>query len=198
MEERPAPSRRASPDDAPALANLVDFAGEGLPSHLWAQMVEPGEMALDMERRHARREEGSFSYRNAVVADPGTGVEAALAGCPLREEPEPIAQDLPAMFVPLQDLENLACRTWYVNVLAAYPKHWAQGHGTRLLGIASQFAQAEGRRRLSLNVADTNQAARRFYERAGFRHVASRPMVKEGWQGSGETYLLLIREGRLT
>jgi hypothetical protein len=37
---------------------------------------------------------------------------------------------MPAMFVPLQELENLAPGTWYVNVLAAYPEHRSQGHGT--------------------------------------------------------------------
>ena len=33
------PFRRATPDDAHTLAELVDFAGEGMPSYLWKQMV---------------------------------------------------------------------------------------------------------------------------------------------------------------
>ena len=37
------PYRMATPDDAPALADLVNFAGEGLPLHLWAEMAEPGQ-----------------------------------------------------------------------------------------------------------------------------------------------------------
>ena len=40
------------------------------------------------------------------------------------------------MFVPLQELENLAPGTWYVNVLAAYPEHRGQGYGTALLAVA--------------------------------------------------------------
>ena len=40
------PFRRATPDDATALAELIDFAGEGLPTYLWAKMAEPGEKRL--------------------------------------------------------------------------------------------------------------------------------------------------------
>ena len=36
------PIRRARPADAAVLADLVDQAGEGLASYLWAQMAEPG------------------------------------------------------------------------------------------------------------------------------------------------------------
>ncbi|HVG46759.1 MAG TPA: GNAT family N-acetyltransferase [Rubellimicrobium sp.] len=195
MVDLPAPYRHATPADAPALAHLVDIAGEGLPSYLWAQMAEEGETALDVGRWRARREEGSFSYRNAVVADPGGGVEAALVGYPLPDGPESIPDDLPAMFVPLQKLENLAGGTWYVNVLATYPEYRDQGHGTHLLGIAQRLARAAGCRGLSLIVADTNFGARRLYERSGFRPMASRRMVKEGWQGPGENFLLMIQEG---
>ena len=49
------PFRRATPDDAHALAELIDFAGEGLPSYLWARMAEPGEGVWDVGRRRARR-----------------------------------------------------------------------------------------------------------------------------------------------
>jgi hypothetical protein len=35
--------RWATPDDAAALAELINFAGEGLPLYLWTNMAEPGE-----------------------------------------------------------------------------------------------------------------------------------------------------------
>ena len=37
MIDLPAPYRQATQADAPALSDLVDFAGEGLPSYLWAR-----------------------------------------------------------------------------------------------------------------------------------------------------------------
>jgi GNAT superfamily N-acetyltransferase len=70
-----------------------------------------------------------------VVLEEGGRVAACLIGYPLPDEPEPIDYErMPAMFVPLQELENLAPGTWYVNVLAAYPECRGQGYGTRLLG----------------------------------------------------------------
>jgi len=168
MTEFSVPYRRATQADASALADLVDFAGEGLPSYLWSKMAQDGESALDVGRRRAQREEGSFSYRNAVVADEGGSVVAALIGYKLPDRQEPIGPDMPAMFVPLQELENLACATWYVNVLAAYPEHRNHGHGTRLLGIAETLARSSGSRGLSIIVSDANRGACRLYERFGF------------------------------
>jgi ribosomal protein S18 acetylase RimI-like enzyme len=193
MTDFPNPYRRATQADAWALADLVDFAGEGLPSYLWARMAQDGESAFDIGRRRARREEGSFSYRNAVVADEGRGVVAALVGYPLPDKPEPIAADMPAMFVPLQQLENLACGTWYVNVLATYPEHRNRGHGTRLLTIAEKLMQSSGSKGLSVIVSDANERARRLYQRFGFQRSATRPMIKEQWVNAGENWLLMIR-----
>jgi len=49
---------------------------------------------------------------------------------------------MPALFVPLQKLENLAPDTWYVNVLAVLPEYRGAGLGTKLLGLA----EANGRK----------------------------------------------------
>lgn len=97
------------------------------------------------------------------------------------------------MFVPLQELENLAAGTWYVNVLAVYQKHRGKGYGARLLSLADQTASNLGLARLSIIVSDANGGARRLYERCGFRLVASRPMVKEDWISDGENWLLLTK-----
>ena len=189
------PFRYARPDDAPALAELINYAGEGLPLYLWTKMAQPGESAWEVGRRRALREAGSFSYRNAVVAEAGGGVVASLVGYPLPDAPEPIDHDqMPPMFVPLQELENLAPRTWYVNVLATYPRYRGQGYGTRLLRIADQLATAAGSIGLSIIVSDGNAGARRLYERCGYRETAIRPMVKERWQNPGENWALLIKD----
>jgi ribosomal protein S18 acetylase RimI-like enzyme len=187
------PYRWARRADAAALADLVDFAGAGLPSYLWKGMAEVGESPADVGRRRAEREEGSFSYRNAVVADEGAGVVAALIGYPLPARPEPISDGMPALFVPMQELENLACSTWYVNVLATYPEHRNRGHGSRLLGIAEELMRAQGSQGLSIIVSDANDGACRLYERFGFVRTAVRPMVKEQWPGPGKNWVLLIR-----
>jgi ribosomal protein S18 acetylase RimI-like enzyme len=190
--------RPARPADAAALAELVDMAGEGLPLYLWTKMAKPGEDPWAVGRQRAERDSGSFSYRNATILESGgreSGGEVAgcLIGYPLPDAPEPIDHgSMPAMFVPLQELENLAPGTWYVNVLATYPRFRGQGYGTKLLSIAEETASAAGRNGLSIIVADSNAGARRLYERCGYRTIAERPMVKDGWQSSGENWLLLV------
>jgi ribosomal protein S18 acetylase RimI-like enzyme len=188
------PFRQATPGDAPALAELVNLAGEGLPLYLWNGMAGPGESAWEVGRRRAMRETGSFSYRNATVAEVDERVIAALIGYPLPDRPEPIdADQMPPMFVPLQELENLAAGTWYVNVLATLAEYRRRGYGSRLLGVAERLAAAAGRFGLSIIVSDANAGARRLYERHGCVEVAMRPMVKEGWANRGENWVLLVK-----
>lgn len=190
----PASMRPATPSDAEALAELINFAGEGMPVYLWERMAAPGETAWEVGRRRALREEGGFSYRNATVVETAQGVAAALVGYPLPETPEPVDfSQMPAMFVPLQELEDLAPATWYVNVLAAYPRWRGKGFGTRLLAAAESRAAEDGRRAMSIIVSDGNPGARRLYERYGYRFVAERPMVKDDWENPGQNWVLLVK-----
>ena len=190
------PFRPATPDDAAALTDLVHFASEGLALHVWMRIAGPGGDPWQIGRDRARRETGSFSYRNAVVVEEPAGqVAAGLIGYALPDLPEPISDDMPPMFVPLQELENLAPGTWYVNVLAAYPDQRSQGLGTALLAVADKLAAAADRRGLSIIVSDANTGARRLYERTGYAEVARRPKVKNGWQNPGKDWVLLVKPG---
>jgi len=187
------PFRPAVRADAPVLAELVNYAGESLPLYLWDKLKEPGETAWDVGRRRAARDEGAFSWRNAVVIEHEGKTAGCLIGYEIAEQPEPIPADLPAMFRPLQELENLAPGTWYVNVLAVLPAFRNLGLGGRLLQRAEETGRARGRRGLSIIVADANQGARRLYERAGYREAATRPMVKDGWVNEGRDWVLLTK-----
>lgn len=188
------PFRRAEPKDAAALADLGNFAGDGLPLYLWETMKEGGQTAWDVGRQRAARDQGSFSYRNTIVAEVGGKCAACLIGYPLPEQPEPIDYEtMPPMFVPLQELENLAPNTWYINVLAAYPEHRGCGYGTELLKIADELAGATGKAGLSLIVSDANKDARRLYLRCGYEEAGRRPMVKNGWRNEGQNWILLTK-----
>jgi ribosomal protein S18 acetylase RimI-like enzyme len=188
------PFRPAKRDDAAALADLVHFASEGLALHVWTRIAGPGGDPWQIGRERARRETGSFSYRNSVVIeDPAGQVAAALIGYALPDAPEPIAQDMPPMFVPLQELENLAPGTWYVNVLAAYPEHRGKGHGRALLGVADRIAASEKRPGLSIIVSDANTDAMRLYDRCGYREQARRAKVKDDWVGPGTDWVLMVK-----
>jgi ribosomal protein S18 acetylase RimI-like enzyme len=187
------PFRRATLDDAPLLAELVNYAGEGMPLYLWSKLAEPGESAWDVGRRRAAREEGSFSYRNATMIEHDGQRAGCLIGYEIPDDPVPIGEDMPPMFVALQELENLAPGTWYVNVLAVRPAYRSKGLGTKLLARADETARALGKRGLSVIVSDDNVRARRLYERSGYAMRATRPMIKDDWQNDGEAWVLLTK-----
>jgi ribosomal protein S18 acetylase RimI-like enzyme len=141
----------------------------------------------------ARGESAPISYRNAIVADLGSGAIATLISHRLPDSLQPIGAGSSAITAPWQELRNHACGNWHVVALAAYPEHRGRGLGSELLGIADRLRQASGANGISLLVADTNTAARRLYERFNFRQVASRPMAKGNWTNPGKEWLLLIR-----
>ncbi len=189
------PLRLATQADAADLAELVNIAGEGLPFYLWAKMAGKGETPWDVGRARAIRESGAFSYRNAVVREDHGSVAAVLIGYPLEDEPALTDYtSMPPMFVPMQELEDLARGTWYVNVLATRPEFRGRGYGTVLLANAERLAVATRKRGMSLIVADANLGARRLYERCGYREFATRPIIKNGWQSAAASWVLLVRD----
>ena len=156
-------------------------------------MASPGVDAWDVGRQRAARETGSFSYRNATLIEQDGIAAGCLIGYPIPDLPVEIATDLPAIFVPLQELENLASATWYVNVLAVRPELRRQGLGQQLLAQAEHLAVVAGLNGMSVIVSDANLAAKALYERCGYRLQASRVMVKDGWPNDGRNWILLTK-----
>lgn len=189
------PYRLATVDDAVAMAELVNIAGEGMPLYLWSNMAGEGISPWQVGEQRAQRESGGFSFRNTVLHEADGKVVAALIGYPLKEDPEASNYDeLPPMFVPLQQLEDMVPGTWYVNVLAVFPEHRGKGYGSGLLVVAEQLARQYKCSGLSLIVSDTNTNARRLYARNGYEEVASRPTVKEAWENAGRNWVLLRKK----
>lgn len=184
--------RPASTEDAGVLTTLINHAGEGLPVYLWARMAGPGESPWAIGRARAVRETGSFSYRNAMIAETEGRVAGTLIGYAIGDEPEPVT-GIPPMFVPLQELENLALGTWYVNVLAVLPEFRNLGLGSTLLDRAEAAGHALGKHGMSIIVSSANHGARRLYERHGYAERARRTMVKEGWINDGKDWVLLTK-----
>lgn len=193
MPHEPVTFRPAQKTDAAALAELVNYAGEGMPLYLWGKMAVAGQDPWEVGRGRAERDEGSFSWRNALVADIGGECAGCLIGYDIPERATPIPPDMPPMFVPMQELENHALRTWHVNVLGVKPQFRSRGIGGIFLAHAEQDARTRDLRGLSLIVADGNRGARRLYERAGFRETATRRMIKEDWESRSENWVLMVK-----
>jgi ribosomal protein S18 acetylase RimI-like enzyme len=193
MMKLDAPFRRATLADTVVLSELVQFASEGLALYLWTKLAGPGGDPWGVGRARVSRETAGLSYRHAIIAELAGQPVCGLISYPLGDEAEPIPGDLPAVLVPLQQLMNLACGTWYVHTLAAYPQHRGGGHGSALTAEADRLAAHAGKAGLSLIVTDTNTGARRLYGRHGYREAARCPMVKEQWQHPGTDWVLLTK-----
>lgn len=185
--------RPATPEDAAALVDFVLMAGEGLPDMVWADMAAPGQSLRDVGLARAAREEGAFGYRNATIFEVDGTPVGGLVGYPLPDEPEEIGPDFPAAFVPLQELENLACGTWYVNILGVYPDRRGQGIGAAMLARAAEIARETGCKGLSIIVFSANPGAERLYRRSGYAERARRRMAMPGWRHDGCEAILLVK-----
>jgi ribosomal protein S18 acetylase RimI-like enzyme len=194
MTELQPPFRPATVADAPVLAQLVNQAGEGMPLYFWEKLASPGQTPWDVGVDRAKRDSGSFSYRNATVVEQRGQAAGCLIGYEIPDQAEPIPADMPAMIRPLQELENLAPGTWYVNILAILPDYRNRGLGARLLGLADELGRSAGKRGMSVIVSDANGGARRLYERCDYREAGTRPMVKEDWVNDGRNWMLLTKD----
>lgn len=186
--------RPATKADAAALAVLIDIAGEGMPAYMWSTLAAPGQSALELGRERARREEGGFSYRNAVVAEIDGEIAASLVGYRL-DDPYDLAtlDDMPPIVHPLVRLEAKAPGSWYVNVLATFPEFRRRGLGAKLLAIAEEKACGQGAPSLSVIVGGWNEGAARLYSSAGYSVRAREPaMLFPGCPHEGD-WVLMVR-----
>jgi len=186
--------RPATKADASSLAEFVNYAGHGMPLYLWGKLAKNGEDPWEIGRVRAAREEGAFSYRNATVIEHNGECAGCLIGYAIPAKPQPISAEMPAMFVPLQELENLAPATWYTNVVGVHERFRNLGLGGKLLALADQTSRGLGLRATSLIVADDNRDARRLYHRYGMRERDSRKAVKEDWETATENWILMVKE----
>jgi ribosomal protein S18 acetylase RimI-like enzyme len=185
--------RPATLADASALAVLVDIAGEGMPNYMWRDLAGPGRSALEVGRERARRAEGGFSHRNAIVAEVDGDVVASLVGYRLDDPYDSTGLDeMPENVRPLIRLEAQAPGSWYVNVLATFPEVRGQGIGSGLLSEAEAIARETGASAMSVIVGSWNEGATRLYARTGYAPVASEPAVLlHGFPRQGDWILML-------
>lgn len=183
--------RLATARDGAALADLVNFAGEGAPYQLWRSLSDPDEDPWEVGAlRQARRAEAG----EVIVVEESGAVVAALMGSVIPPDPPLAGADEPSMLRPLRTLERKVPDTLYVNALATYPRARGRGLGSRLLALAEQCAATEGLKGVSIIVADGNVNARRLYERLGYHRLEAAPIVKEGWETPSEEWVLLFKE----
>ena len=199
MERRPnAPPvriRRATVSDARALAELIEIAGEGIPTYLWSQMAKTGETSLDVGERRVRREEGGFSYRHALVAELAGEIVGTILAYRLpdvSDEDRSAIAGLPDFLRPFVELEFEVPGSFYINALAVRAPFRSCGIGSRLLRKAEGQAIEAGCRRMSVQHFGRNRRAGVFYRRHGFRQVGERALAPHAARPYEDRSILLV------
>ena len=187
--------REATPADAPALARLIDIAGEGVPSRLWSQMATGGQNPIEVGEERARRDSGGFSWRNALVTERDGQVAAMMLGYGIgepSEEDRAGIRDLPETLQPFIELEHRSAGSFYVNALATLPGRRGLGLGAALMRAAEDRAKAQGISRMSIQAYEQNTGAVRLYERLGYRRTETRPVLSHPCQPYYDGRVLLL------
>jgi len=193
------PLRRARREESRRVVELMDIAGHGLPAYVWSLSAEEGQEPMEAGARRAAREDGNFSYRNAVVAEEDGEVVAMVLAYRLPEAGEDASLDeVPAVLRPLLELELLAPGTFYVNGLATLPRYRGQGLASMLLEAARELAAEAGCDELSIQVFEQKEAALGLYERHGYRIFARRQAVPHpSYPYDGDVLLLTRKVARV-
>lgn len=186
--------RAARKDDAAHIAVLINMAGEHLPEYQWQQMSDGGQAPLAFGALRAARDEGEFSYANALVAENDGEIAGMLLGY---RQPDPYdTGDLDAVspiLRPLIELESIAPGSWYVNAIATYEQFRGRGVGNALMDAAERRAQSKGARELSLIVASRNTGAYAMYRHRGYAESARLALVRYPKGPPGGDWVLMVK-----
>jgi diamine N-acetyltransferase len=146
--------RRATPDDAPALAEL----GAGTFADTFGHLYPAEDLQAFLVRSH------SVDAWIRTLTDPQRAVWVAALG-----EPAPIGFiAVGACKLPIENRELAAGEIHQLYVLARYHNLRV---GSRLMELGLDWLEGQGRTPLYIGVWSKNLAAQRFYGRYGFSRV---------------------------
>jgi ribosomal protein S18 acetylase RimI-like enzyme len=187
--------RQATIDDCRSIAELALIAGDGIPAWFWEQDRKNGQQLLDVGMQNLKSESENFSYRNVHVAE----VENSVAGMilayrlPDKDKADNI-ESYPEFIRSAIELEQCVPGSFYINMLATYPKYRNISIGTSLMGIIDDLAEQADSDLISVQVFEQNLRAVRLYKRLGYEVVETRPVVEHVSHPYNTNILLLTRE----
>jgi ribosomal protein S18 acetylase RimI-like enzyme len=189
--------RKATKSDCRAIAELALMAGEGIPAYFWEQSRKEGQDIEDVGALNAASEHENFSYRNVHLALVGNEIAGMLLAYKLPESDNPESlEDYPAFIRPSIELEQCVPGSFYVNMLATYPKFRGQGIGTGLMDIVDGLAREAGCDTASVEVFEQNAGALKLYQRLGYKVIANRDVVAHPCHPYEGRILLLVKDVR--
>lgn len=188
---------KATPNDCLAIAELAQIAGDNMPGHFWEDSRLPGQTIEQAGAERAKIETANFSWRNALLARVDGETAGMLLGyrLPAAADNDEDPADFPEFVRPIIELEQCVPESFYINMLAAYPRFRGRGIGSALMAQADPLALAAGCDLISLGVFETNTGALRLYRRLGYELLETRPMIASQYHAACDI-LLLVRQPR--
>jgi ribosomal protein S18 acetylase RimI-like enzyme len=183
--------RPARKEDCATIAKLYSISSDGIADYIWSKLAEPGEDILEVGRRRYEREGTAFSYENCTMVESDAKVVGMLVAFPMHVDPSEEEETDPVL-APYSKLEE--DNSYYICGMALFPEYRGRGIGSRLLALAEDHARAKGYDKLSLLVFEQNEAAKRLYERNGYREVARAPVYPHPLVHYTGDALLMVKE----
>jgi ribosomal protein S18 acetylase RimI-like enzyme len=185
--------REATLADCREIAELALIAGEGIPAFFWQDSRQAGQDIEDVGAEKLKSESENFSYHNALVACVDDQIAGMMLAYKLEDDDEDL-DALPEFIRPLIELEQLVPATFYINMLATFPKYRNMSIGTTLMQRVDAQALEKGCSTTSIQVFDKNEGALRLYLRLGYQIIDSRKVIPHSCHPyKGGEVLLLTR-----
>jgi ribosomal protein S18 acetylase RimI-like enzyme len=183
---------RATPDDCLAIAELAQIAGDNMPGHFWQDSRQPGQTLEQAGAECAQSDIANFSWRNTLFARFGDEIAGMLLAyrLPAAADNDEDPADFPDFVRPMIELEQCVPESFYINMLATYPRFRGQGVGSALMARSDGLALEAGCELITLGVFETNTGALRLYRRLGFELIESRPMAASAYHQACDILLL--------
>ena len=171
--------RIGTADDATTLALVMDAAGRRLPSYFWSQYAADGQSFFEFGREKIRSDtEGKSYYKNWHVAEKNSNFVGAFFGFIVDNPyPEIDYEDEPEWWIPFKELEMLASGTWLLQVISILPEHRGKNYAKDLLLKAEQVALEHSANKITLQVEQVNNIARKAYLANGYQEVGRREFI---------------------
>ena len=171
--------RIGTADDATTLALIFDAAGRRVPSYFWSQYAADGQSFFEFGREKIRSDtEGKSYYKNWHVAEKNSNFVGAFFGFIVDNPyPEIDYEDEPEWWIPFKELEMLASGTWLLQVISILPEHRGKNYAKDLLLKAEQVALEHSAKKITLQVEQVNNIARKAYLANGYQEVGRREFI---------------------
>ncbi len=171
--------RSATREDCLDIARLGLIAGDGIPAFFWAGSQQPGQSIEEAGAVRAGDENAGFSFSNAWLAILDNEVAGMLLAYRLAgAETDQNLEGVQDFIRPMLELERLIPGSFYVNMLATYPRFRQRGVGRALMAKAMHEAVTQDCRECSLIMFEANTEALGLYRALGYEISGRRPLVE--------------------